>query len=191
MSRPDHEDAEAEAVFTELYHATARDVLAFLLRRCGTAEDAADFLAETYMIVWSKRHTLPNSGEARPWLFGVARNVMHRNRERTHRTDALAQQLASALAISTPEQTTTTTDDRTDTQDRLMDALAELSEIDQEILKLTVWDGLSPTETATALRLSPNLVRVRAHRARAKLKAALASSHDLAAHRSEERHAGA
>jgi RNA polymerase sigma factor (sigma-70 family) len=189
MSRPDHEDAEA--VFTELYRATVRDVLAFLLRRCATAEDAADCLAETYMIAWRKRHALPSSVEARPWLFGVARNVMHRNRERTHRADVIAQQLASVLAISTPEQTTTATDDRTDTEDRLLDAMTELSEIDQEILKLIVWDGLSPTETATALKMSPNIVRVRAHRARSKLKAALAPNHDPAAHRSKEKHAGA
>ena len=170
MSRPDHEEAKAEAAFTELYRATATDVLAFLIRRCATAEDAADCLAETYMIAWRKHHTLPNPAEARPWLFGVARNVMHRNHERTHRADAIAQQLASVLAISTREQTTT---DCTDIEERLMDALAELSEIDQEILKLIVWDGLSPTQTATALQMSPNLVRVRAHRARATLRASI------------------
>jgi DNA-directed RNA polymerase specialized sigma24 family protein len=35
--------------FSELYRRTYPDVLAFLLRRCSSAEDAADCLAETYL----------------------------------------------------------------------------------------------------------------------------------------------
>jgi DNA-directed RNA polymerase specialized sigma24 family protein len=73
------------AGFSALYHATHLDLLAFLLRRTPTAEDAPDCLAETYLIAWEKRERIPEGDGARPWLFGVARNVMRRGRERSGR----------------------------------------------------------------------------------------------------------
>ncbi len=39
------------AEFSALYQETNADLLAFLLRRCPTAEDAADCLAEAYLVV--------------------------------------------------------------------------------------------------------------------------------------------
>ncbi len=42
--------AAAAATFAALYTETNADVLAFLLRRCSTPEDAADCLAETYLV---------------------------------------------------------------------------------------------------------------------------------------------
>jgi DNA-directed RNA polymerase specialized sigma24 family protein len=64
--------------FGRLYEETCRDLLAFLLRRCQTAEAAADCLAESYRIAWEKRGRIPDGADARPWLFGVARNVLRR-----------------------------------------------------------------------------------------------------------------
>ena len=53
-------------------------------------------------------------------------------------------------------------------------AIGELPELEREIITMLIWDELAPREVAAILGLSPNVVRVRAHRARAKLKAALA-----------------
>jgi RNA polymerase sigma factor (sigma-70 family) len=58
--------------------------------------------------------------------------------------------------------------------DQLRDAMNELSELDREIITLIAWDNLTPGEVATVLGMSANVVRVRTHRARAKLRAALA-----------------
>ena len=53
------------------------------------------------------------------------------------------------------------------TQDnRTIAALATLSPLDQEIIQMLAWDDLPPGEVAEILRLSSNVVRVRAHRAR-------------------------
>lgn len=54
-------------------------------------------------------------------------------------------------------------------------ALSELSPLDQEIITMLSWDGLAPREVASILRLSPNAVRIRAHRARARLRVLLAT----------------
>lgn len=63
--------AAADAArFDALYAGTNADVLAFLLRRCPTPEDAADCVAETYLVAWEKRSQMPAGVEARLWPFG-------------------------------------------------------------------------------------------------------------------------
>jgi RNA polymerase sigma-70 factor (ECF subfamily) len=162
-------EREVERHFSELYEATAQDILGFLLRRCPTPEDAADCLAETYAIAWDKRERIPAGPDARPWLFGVARNVMRRDRERDGRAGAAARDVSNALATASSGA-----ESPPEIGESVRRALAELPAIDQEIITLIAWDGLTPTEVATVLEMSPNLVRVRAHRARARLRAALA-----------------
>jgi RNA polymerase sigma-70 factor (ECF subfamily) len=89
--------ADDAADFHALYAETNADVLAFLLRRCPTPEDAADCLAETYLVAWEKRDGMPGGADARPWLFGVARNIMRRGHERDRRLAATAQSLGEEL----------------------------------------------------------------------------------------------
>ena len=102
--------------------------------------------------------------------FGVARNMLRRTCQRReglqNATRALAQELQAA------ETSRRGTGDRE--TDDLRDAMNELSELDREIITLIAWDNLTPGEVATVLDMSANVVRVRAHRARAKLRAALA-----------------
>ncbi len=156
--------------FSELYRRTQGDLLAFLLRRCSSAEDAADCLAETYLLAWKKRDQMPIGAETRPWLFGVARNVMRRGNEVRDRTVAAA----SALAAEVERSGTIGAKPDLAGPDPVMAAMRHLSELDQEIITMLIWDDLAPREVAAVLGLTPNVVRVRAHRARAKLKAALA-----------------
>ena len=162
--RPSTEDDER---LTRLYQETREDLLAFLLRRCATAEDAADCLAETYRVAWEKRKRLPAGPEARPWLFGVARNATREARRDGERqaatTHALALVAASSYIEATPQASA------------LASALSQLSALDQEIVMMLSTDGLSSGEVASVLGLTPTTVRSRAHRARAKLRTLLAS----------------
>lgn len=56
--------------------------------------------------------------------------------------------------------------------------MASLADRDQEVLKLTAWDGLNPAEIAIVLRIPAVTVRSRLMRARARLAAALGESPD-------------
>jgi RNA polymerase sigma-70 factor (ECF subfamily) len=49
-------------------------------------------------------------------------------------------------------------------------ALGALPERDREILMLTAWEGLTPKQIAVVVGIPMNLVRVRLHRARTRLK---------------------
>ena len=58
-----HETPEQR--FTRLYQETRGDVLAYLVRRSSTVEDATDALAETYAAAWQKLDKLPVGEGAR------------------------------------------------------------------------------------------------------------------------------
>jgi RNA polymerase sigma factor (sigma-70 family) len=160
------------ARFAALYTETNADVLAFLLRRCPTPEDAADCLAETYLVAWEKRNQIPAGEETRPWLFGVARNVMRRGYERHRRLAAATQSLAAELQSAASARPARAPDGL----ESITAALSELSAVDQEIITMISWDGLTPRQIAQVLGISPNVVRVRAHRARARLRSLLSTT---------------
>jgi RNA polymerase sigma-70 factor (ECF subfamily) len=60
-----------------------------------------------------------------------------------------------------------------DPAERVRAALARLRPDEQELLRLTEWERLSPAEAATVLGCSPGALRVRLHRARRHLAVAL------------------
>jgi len=162
MSKPAQTD---EQRFQDLYQRTRRDLLAYLMRRAGSAEDAAEALSETYLIAWQKLDTIPPGDQARPWLFGVARNLLMNGatRHRTH--DALIERLANELRDAQPAPASDDEARRT-----IGRALAALQERDREILTLTAWDGLTPREIAAVMNTSANVIRIRLHRSRAQLR---------------------
>jgi RNA polymerase sigma-70 factor (ECF subfamily) len=168
FKRPDRPSSGDDERFSCLYKETSEDLFAFVLRRSATASDAADCMAETYRIAWEKRTRIPAGDEARPWLFGVARNVVRRQRTSAERALAVSRELALAaessetLAISEESAAAA--------------ALFELSPLDREIVTMLTWDSLAPREVAAILGLSPNVVRVRAHRARQRLRTRLAET---------------
>lgn len=162
MSRTD----DPEARFHRLFNETRHDLLAYALRRTLRPEDAADVVAETYLIAWRKLDSLPQGGEARLWLFGVARNVILRGATRQHALQAVVDRLSLELREAGP-----IAEQADDGRARVLrSALAALPEQQREVLLLTAWEGLTPREVAAATGAPVNLVRVRLHRARSRLK---------------------
>jgi RNA polymerase sigma-70 factor, ECF subfamily len=159
--------------FAALYRSTRTDLLRYLMRRCRDADDAADLLAETYLIAWRKLEAIPGGEDARLWLFGVARNLVLRSARQRRVADALVERLAGELNAA---QATVAVDDRRHDAVRL--ALAALSEQDREILTLTAWEGLAPREIAQVMGSSANVVRIRLHRARARMRKELGLARD-------------
>jgi len=85
-------------------------------------------------------------------------------RRRSHRL--LAERLAAELRAARPA-THPGGDDRASA---LLGVLKQLPQRDREILTLTAWEGLRPKEIAAVLGTSANVVRVRLHRARSRLR---------------------
>ena len=161
-----------ETRFEQLFRDTRTDLLAYILRRSQSAEDAADALAETYLIAWQKLDAIPIGEQARLWLFGVARNLLLKGASRGRSRHALVERLAAELRSVQPPQAPVA-DVRSSA---LLAALGTLSERDREIMLLTAWEGLTPKQIATVVGTPVNIVRVRLHRARTRLKRDLAAS---------------
>jgi RNA polymerase sigma factor (sigma-70 family) len=158
----------AEARINDLYRRHARDILGYALRRTSDPEDAADILAETFLIAWRRLGEVPLDGEARLWLYGTARHVLANHDRGARRRDRLTERLREELRRQIPVV------QRTGEESALLEALAELGEADRELLMLIGWEELTPAQAARALGISPLAARTRLHRARRRLRARLA-----------------
>lgn len=158
----------AQARFSRLYREQGRAVLVYALRRVEDREDAADVVAETFLIAWRRLGEVPVDAGAKLWLYAVARRVianLHRGeRRRTRLGRRLAESLRTELATH-PAPTGEAAE--------ILRAMAELSEEDRELLLLVSWEELSPGEAASVLEISSLAARSRLHRARRRLRALL------------------
>lgn len=160
--------------FRDLFDAHARSILAYALRRTEEPGDAADVVAETFVVAWRRIDALPAHGQARPWLFGVARRVLANHRRSNRRRSALADHLREVLVERVAEDHS----DRVTAALVVREALNRLGDDDREILHLTAWEGLNPTEIAGVLDVPPSTVRGRLRRARERLRQTLSDLHD-------------
>ncbi|MFC4138495.1 MULTISPECIES: RNA polymerase sigma factor [unclassified Microbacterium] len=163
-SRPITISADAQRVEVVIRR-EAPALLAYFERRC-TPEDAADLLGETLLVTWRRISALPDDDEgARMWLFGVARRVLATGRRSGIRRSALVDRLREDA-----RQRPTSSDS---VDDELHAALASLSTLDAEIIRLLHWDGFSLTEIAQHLNKPASTIRSRYSRARAALRTEL------------------
>ena len=99
-SPPQDRRAERQARFEAVYAAYRTPVLGYALRRTLSPDDAADILAETFLVAWRKLDQVPAGPDARLWLFGVARNALANYYRGERRRSALAARLGTELAQS-------------------------------------------------------------------------------------------
>jgi RNA polymerase sigma-70 factor (ECF subfamily) len=153
------------AAFTDLLRRHGQAIHAYLARRAG--RDAADdLLGEVWLRAYAARRNYDEHWpDARPWLYGIARNVL---REHWRRRPAGGDQFSRASEDPWPE-----VDARLDAAARVQDlrrALARLTPGDREVLLLVTWEGLAPAEAAIALGIPPGTARSRLHRARSLMR---------------------
>lgn len=169
----------AEEAFEHAYRTVGTGVLGYALRRCGSREDALDVVAETFATAWRRRADLPaDPDEIRPWLFGIARRCLANAARSTQRAGRLGARLAETLADAAVPDPSTVHEHRLQSAG-VIRALDQLSAEDRELVTLIAWEGLAPAQAAAVLGLAPGTARVRLHRARTKLRAALSTPADV------------
>ena len=162
--RPNSETTARQ--FEVLFDEHCQAILGYALRRVKEPADAADVVSETFVVVWRRMDAVPNE-DTRLWLYGVARRVLANARRGEMRRDRLGERLRQELRqVDLP----TGPDPRVDA---VREAMATLSNDDQELLRLAFWEELAPTQIATVLGIPDATARTRLHRARNKLRAAL------------------
>lgn len=160
------QSSDPQSRFDALYDAHFRDLVGFALRRTQRPEDAADVVAETFLVVWRRIGDVPPADEARLWLFGVCRRVLanhERGRNRRTRLGARLRDVLGDQAVPDPASGVTASL-------VLRDAMEHLRPADRDLLQLVAWEGLQPSEAALVLGLPSRTVRTRLSRARTRLR---------------------
>ncbi len=165
------EDAEIQT-FTDLpalYQAYARKVFRYCYSRVHNMHEAEDLTSLTFLSAWEKWHTLRDSTKAVGWLFTIARNKAfdHYRNRRTYQHEELNDEMPTGLR---PEYSHVTPD----TQERLLDLrgqLDQLSEAEQELIRLRLICELPFKQIAIVLREPETRIKKRYYRLLERLQA--------------------
>ncbi|MER5794136.1 RNA polymerase sigma factor [Streptomyces sp. NPDC001980] len=194
----DREDSDARVIarsrdeperFAVLFDRHADAVHRYAARRLGP-EAAEDLMAETFVTAFQRRHTYDLArADARPWLFGIATNLVGRQRR------AEARRFKALSRLPEPVEHEEPVADRavaragaTGVRRELTAALGGLSARHRDVVLLVAWAGLDYEEAAEALGVPVGTIRSRLHRARSRLREALGGT-DPTAFREADAHA--
>ena len=162
--------------FAVLFDRHAPHIHRYLARRAGR-QAADNLVAETFLAAFAKRDRYDlRYADARPWLYGIATNLVGQH----HRDEARQGRIRQA-AVAEPESPGHAERVAADVtaqavRPQLTAALATLPAGDRDVLLLIAWEELSYQEASRALGIPVGTVRSRLHRARAKVRQALAGT---------------
>jgi RNA polymerase sigma factor (sigma-70 family) len=156
--------------FVEVVRRHEVAVHGYLARRAGR-QAADDLLGEVWVRAFGRRGGFdPACADARPWLYGIARNVL-----RAHwRSIRAEDQNQAAEAVDPWDDVIDRLDSAAAASSReLAYAVRALPPEEREVLLLVAWEQLTPAQAAGVLGIPPGTARSRLHRARAALRPVL------------------
>jgi RNA polymerase sigma-70 factor (ECF subfamily) len=161
LARSLHEPKAFELIFDRHFAAVHR----YLHRRAG--RDLADELtSETFALAFARRESCRATGSAVPWLYGIATNLLHRQR-RAERRQLHAYSRSGVDRWAAYEDEVDARVDGSSLDVRLAGALAAMRPRERDALLLYALADLSYEEVALALDVPVGTVRTWLHRARA------------------------
>lgn len=169
-------DADA---FAALYRMHANAIYRYLFRRTASWDLSEDLAAQVFLEAWRKRHEVICDVDAGllPWLYGVAGNVLRNHRRAETRRDRFTHAFRLRdVTVDFTDEVDTRLDDEQAMQ-AIRRLIHELPIGDQEVLRLCLWEGLTPGQAAIALGISSGAARTRLSRAKQHIQA-LARIHE-------------
>jgi RNA polymerase sigma factor (sigma-70 family) len=168
--------------FAALFRLHAPEIGRYVTRRIG-ADAAEDVVAETFLVAFRRRSDYDlTRADARPWLYGIATNLVGRHRRSETR-------LLRALARTGRDPLAESFTDRVDAEvsagaaGRLLAAaLAKLPPQHRDTLLLVAWGEMTYEQAALALGVPTGTVRSRVSRARKTIRRALSEIDPSALH---------
>ncbi|WP_433328931.1 RNA polymerase sigma factor [Spirillospora sp. CA-294931] len=160
-------------VFSALFDRYFAEIHRYVASRLG-ADHADDVAAEAFLAAFAQRDRYDaDRPVARPWLYGIATNLVHRHRRTEKRAYRL---LMRAPADPGHDGGTDEINDQLTTEQmrpHVAAALAELAPCDRDVLLLVAYSEMSYDEVGQALGVPSGTVGSRLHRARRHLRIAL------------------
>jgi RNA polymerase sigma-70 factor (ECF subfamily) len=154
--------------FCVLYDRWAGPLLAFIYRRVGNPEVAADLLAETFATVFEKRSKFRDIGHpGSAWIYTIARSQV----ARYYRRNTVELKAVERLKITIPrlDDESLAAFERIAESDQdagllVTEAIGQIPAAEREAVQLRVVEDLEYREIASRLNCSTVAARVRVHR---------------------------
>jgi RNA polymerase sigma-70 factor (ECF subfamily) len=162
---------EREA-FDALYRRYADQLYAYCRRRSHSRESAEDACAIVFLEAWRRRAEVDLTGRPpAPWLYGVARNVLHSQR----RSHCRREQAISSLRCLKPEHHEDVSEryEQRQLAGALVEQLGALPPGQRAVVGLCALHEHSYEAAATTLQIPVGTVRSRFSRARLRLATGL------------------
>ena len=155
-----------EARFAEIYRQYGNHIRGYCTRRTD-GSDVADAVAETFLVAWRKIEQIPAGEATLPWLYGVAYRVVSHQWRHKARGRRLIEKLSGQANVESPALDMLVVGG--EKYGLVIKASSRLRPIDQEVLRLTLWEELSHADAAAVLGIDAAAVKQRAYRARRNL----------------------
>ena len=169
-------------LFSELVHRYEREVYSYLRRYLGDAEMAEDAFQAAFLQVHLKCRQYEAGRAVRPWLYTIATNqaIDAQRRSRRHRMVSLdrsgpkeGEDVGRLLDLLTSKEPTPTAQlSAAERAQWLHEAVEQLPEPLQDVIRLVYFQELKYREAAEALDIPVGTVKSRMHAAVAKLNEA-------------------
>lgn len=163
-------DADA---FGALFDRHARQVHAYCARRTAEADAADDLLSMVFLEAWRCRdRAVLVDDSLRPWLFGIARNVVrHSGRSAFRYRAALSRYVAAEVTPAADlEDEVVRAVDAVGLEREVGGALAALTRRDRDVAELCLLHGLTTAAAAIVLDIPEGTVKSRLSRTRGRLR---------------------
>jgi RNA polymerase sigma-70 factor (ECF subfamily) len=150
-------------------HATV--LFRYLVRRVGV-DEADPLLGEVFRVAFERRSSYDfDRTNARPWLYGIATNLLARHRRgEARRMRAMARLLGRQVPPDDPSVAVASAIDSGSLWPQVAHAITQLPATERDALVLYVWEQLSYDQIAIALEVPVGTVRSRLNRARIRLR---------------------
>ena len=163
--------ADDPATFGVLFDRHATTLHRYFVRRVGP-NDADGLLGEAFRIAFERRESYDLvRSDARPWLYGIATNLVARyRRSEARRLRATARLEARPVHHDDSAQQATDAVAASRLLPQVLTAIKGLPDGERDALILHVWEDLTYDEVAAALEIPVGTVRSRLNRARGRLR---------------------
>ena len=168
------------AAFGAIFDRHASTMLRYFARRVEPAA-AEGLLGEVFRIAFEQRASFdPCRSSARPWLYGIAANLVGRHRRSEQRRLHAMARLAARQSTDQNDlvgERAARSIDSAEAWSRLAGAVNALPAVERETLLLFAWESLTYDDIADALGVPVGTVRSRLNRARRRLRQGDSSTH--------------
>ncbi len=176
MNVPASHTSALEGWFLSAYEQYADAIFRHCALRLGDREQGKELMQETFIRAWESAVRGIEIGNCRAFLYKVANNliidVARRRKLRTQDSLETLQETGFDLPDREPGP------ERKTEGTLAIESMRKLEEPYRTALVMRFIDGLSPSDIASILKVSENVISVRIHRGLQKLESALNPTHE-------------